>query len=127
MSLPSFRLFLKEHTHSKISAASYVTHPGFSSLYVHVGSKYINYILTPRVVTFANVRATQPGAGVFSELVVNLHGGSWRAGFAVYVECVHNERFAAKLERMGFRHQPDIQGAPSLYLLTNMPLLEDSR
>jgi hypothetical protein len=81
---------------------AYVKHPDFSSLYIHKGE--VGVILSRRcyrclnTVTIANVTSKKPGGGAFARLVADLV----QRGFAVKVECVHEERFQKKLLRMGF-------------------------
>lgn len=95
---------------------AFVEEPGFASLYVRMGRRYIRGEMHPCVLDIANVEASAPGAGTFSRLVERLLG----RGLTLYVESVLNARFAAKLLRMGFSEVPGLQGAPSFYLIPSV-------
>lgn len=78
----------------------WVTHPGFSGLYVRKG-----YIIDPierkiveNCVTIANVTVTHPGKGIFTKLVSYLES----KGYSIFVESVHEPRLQDKLVRLGF-------------------------
>lgn len=58
--------------------------------------------------TMARIIASEPGSGAFTRVLEWLVAQGW----AIYVECVHNPRFADKLRRMGFHEFPS-DGAPS--------------
>src|ERR1043166_2316633 len=81
---------------------AWITYPGFASLYVRkcIVQARINGRLykVNDVITIANAVAKEPGKGAFTALV---HDLVYR-GFAVHVENVLTERFAAGLLRMGF-------------------------
>lgn len=96
--LPTLDEFLAQ----KWPKNSYLDHDRFVSLYVRKGDVpvVIEGVMwrCTRVLTVANVEAISPGEGAFTDLVADLV----RRDLAVHVECVHNERFADKLLRMGF-------------------------
>lgn len=92
---------------------SYVLESGFASLYVRMGPRYIRGEEHPCVLDIANVTAERPGAGAFSRLAERL----LHRGLTLYVENVLNDRFAAKLRRMGFNELPGLQGSPCFYLV----------
>lgn len=81
---------------------SYVKHPEFKELYVKHGPiavvlKEKTYRVN-RCVTIGNITAKKPGQGAFTRLFEDLK----KQGFAIHVECVHNERFQRKLTELGF-------------------------
>lgn len=81
---------------------SYVGFEGFKELYVRSQDICViiddkTYICT-KVVQIGNIEAKNPGNGAFASLVEHLVS----LGYAIFVECVHNERFQDKLARMGF-------------------------
>lgn len=77
---------------------SYVLEPGFKSLYVRVGSRFLNGVRHPRVLDLAVIEARRTGKGLFTGLVARL----LKQGLPIYVESVLTPRFAAKLLEMGF-------------------------
>jgi hypothetical protein len=89
---------------------AYVTEPGFSELYVRSGFHMIEGQVQ-HTLDIGRIRAEHPGAGAFSSLMEKLAP----LNIGIYVECVHNKRFAAKLLRMGFVRADHSEGAPSFY------------
>lgn len=94
------------------SRNAYVKEPGFDSLYVRKGPRYLDGTTYPRVVDIANATATCPGRGAFTALVKRLHS----QGEMLYMESVLTARLFAKLLRMGFTLRQGIE-PPCLYLL----------
>lgn len=90
--------------------SSYVTHPGFENLYVR---RFVREGLA--TLDIGSITARSPGKGQFTLL------RSWLTAnhpeLNVYVECVHNTRFQAYLERAGFVR---VTNDPS-YLLRRKP------
>jgi len=78
---------------------SYLNHPEFDSLYVRKGAIYIdkNWVYGFQI---ANITATKPGNKAFERLIKQIL--EINPNIVIYVELVHNERFRAKLTRMGF-------------------------
>jgi hypothetical protein len=81
---------------------SYVIFPEFASLYVRKGDlciriEEISYRAVG-VITIGNVQAKTPGRGAWGRLVKYLVDRD----YGIYVENVHNERFAKTLEGSGF-------------------------
>ena len=124
MPLQTLDDFIKEHqAKQRFSSNAYVRSPGFRSLYVRMGSRYINGTKHLCVLDIANVTAKKPGNGAFSKLVEDIH----HRGITLYVENVLNERFAAKLLRMGFirlGNNDEPLGIPSCFCLL---ALEDQK
>lgn len=81
---------------------AWVREPGFKSLYVRKSRRFLGGITRVKRLDIASVEAVRPGAGCFTALVRRL----LQQGIPLYIECVHNERFAAKLLRMGFKLSP---------------------
>lgn len=104
--------FIRKHNDEHFPKNAFVTEPGFSELYVRIGSRFIENSLRKRVLDIARITAEKPGSGRFTQLVSRLQ----RMGFTLYVECVLNPRFADKLLRMGFTEVP-LQDSKSFYLL----------
>lgn len=92
---------------------SYVDYPGFRDLYVRKCDVAIIFgqeaKICTRVVTVANVAAEEPGRGSWQKLVVDICSQGW----AVYVENVHNGRFATHLEKLGYLRVNQCYGAPN--------------
>ena len=118
--LPTLEEFLSQ----SYPWSCYVEYPGFQDLYVRKTDVYLQLFPDPkictRVVTVANVSATNPGQGSWQKLVDDLCDKGW----AVYVENVHNERFAAHLEKQGYVRVNQNHGAPHL-LYNHQGHLED--
>lgn len=94
----------------------YVREPGFKSLYVRIGSRYIDGHRYDKVLDLANATATKPGNGAFTALVRRLQ----EANVPLYAECILNDRMPAKLLSLGFTKVTptgDRLGAPSFYWL----------
>lgn len=100
---------------------AYVEAPGFESLYVRKGPRYLSSIKYEDVVDIANATATRPGQGALTALITRLHS----QGRNLYMESVLNERLVPKLLRMGFTMLPDID-PPCLYLLATDTLKVDN-
>lgn len=76
---------------------AYVSHPGFEELYVRYGIRYV-FNQKINVLDIARVISNNPGSGVFTSLVRNLHA----QGFNLYIESVLCGRFMNKLIKLGF-------------------------
>ena len=93
---------------------AYVEAPGFATFYVRRTSRILNGELVHHVLDLANIEAEVPGQGAFTKLSTNI----LERGIPLYVECVMYQRFALKLERMGFIRL-DHPGRPSFFKLPN--------
>lgn len=99
---------------------AYVTFPGFKGLYIRRNPRFIRNldIIAEPTIDIANLTAKKPGKGAFTHLFQHLrkeYPHLW-----IFVECVVNERFAAKLLRMGFVQCTD-DFAPSFYMPPEKP------
>lgn len=83
------------------STSAYVREHGFKSLYVRVGKRYLLSAWQPSVLVIANITASRPGKGKFTELVTRLR--MERPTLGIMVESVLNPRFRTKLLAMGFQ------------------------
>ncbi len=96
---------------------SYLTEPGFSSLYVRKGQISVTlngvHYRCLNTLTIANVTAENPGAGVFTRFIKKLVAKR----LAVYVENSLNERLQSKLITLGFIR---VGGLNFLYNHTNL-------
>lgn len=90
MKLPTLEKFLESSDRN-----AWVTHEGFSELYVRRTQRK-GFV----TIDLANFSALEPGKGAFTALVKHLR--KRYPGLAIYVESVLNARFDAKLVRMGF-------------------------
>jgi len=89
---------------------SYVREPGFESLYVRYTSRSLGNAGMKEVLDVANVTAKKPGGGAFTRLIGRLRTQYPTLG--LYVECVHNERFAATLTaKLGFQENEHSPGS----------------
>ena len=87
--------FIRQHIRSlNICHNSYVHAPGFSTCYVRMGPRFLDVVRHP-VLDFANIAVRQPGHGIFTRLVERLR--LTYPELCIYVECVHNPRFATYL------------------------------
>lgn len=92
-----------------------VKEPGFKRLYVRIGRRFIDGGIYEPVLDLANLEASRPGRGAFSNLITRLQ--SEYPNLILLVECVLNVRFVRKLEKMGFeRIDNTSEGAPTLWL-----------
>jgi hypothetical protein len=83
---------------------AFIKEPEFKQLYVRNAKRLIggSYIKT---IDIARIEAKKPGKGAFRRLVKTLR--EKHPDLVVYVECVHSERFAEGLIRMGFLSHGD--------------------
>jgi hypothetical protein len=91
---------------------AYVNAPGFAELYVRHARRVLaqNWRQT---IDLARMEAVSPGNGAFTALldhVRTLYPDYW-----IFVECVQNRRFEAKLLSLGFTQHDDTI-SPSFYL-----------
>jgi hypothetical protein len=91
---------------------AYVKAEGFKELYVRRTRRLLNGVWVDGVLDIARIIASRPGSGKFTALAEELLG----RGIPLYVECVQNERFVKKLEKLGFT-RVNHEGAPSFYKL----------
>jgi hypothetical protein len=107
--LPKLDEFIEQSLESGRGNA-YVREPGFLSLYVRMGPRYLNGVIYKDVFDIASVLAKKPGAGAFFKLARRLLD----QGLILYVESVQNPRFAEKLLREGFTQEAG-RVPPSFY------------
>jgi RNA polymerase sigma factor (sigma-70 family) len=89
---------------------AYVLRKGFDDLYLRKGIVYIyEHKQAYHVLTIANIVASCPGNKAFGRLVDDLKARN----LAIYVENVHNERFADKLRKDGWEEVNKNLGAPN--------------
>lgn len=94
MSLPTLEEFLKGSLRN-----SYIDEPGFKSLYVRKGPRYIEGQKFDNVFQIARVEAEKKGEGVFSKLIEKLKNKN----LSIYIESILNPRLPNKLENLGFK------------------------
>jgi len=92
---------------------SYVTEPGWKSLYVRRNARYTNGKFRHLVIDLANIESETPGGGAFRRLVTRLRRDYPK--WTIYVESVLGDQFREGLRRMGF-HQAGDDFCPSFYL-----------
>lgn len=90
-----------------------VRFPGFRHMYVRKSMRALPGVGEVRCIDLASLRARRPGRGAFTTLVAHLRGRY--PEFTIYTESVTNERFCARLARMGFTH---IEMNPPCYFLS---------
>lgn len=97
--LPTLDGFICERLGKRIGN-SYVTHPGWRTLYIRVGPRYVAEKQWPAVIDLANIEAEEYGQGTFKKLVAHLRESYRECG--IYVESVLTSQFREGLIRMGF-------------------------
>lgn len=90
--------FIESNKGSRLTHNSYIEEPGFSTLYVRIGPRWLDGKIQRNVFDIARVDVVDRGKGTFTALVNRLH----QQGLIVYVESVFHPRFLAHLEKMGF-------------------------
>lgn len=100
LSLPTLEEFLSDWATKKWPKNSYVTSPGFRTLYVRVSSRRIPDLGLVSMVDLANAEAEVPGAGAFTRLIAQLRRDYPQLG--IFAESVLNPRLERKLLGMGF-------------------------
>ena len=97
-----------------ICKSGYVTYEN-ASVYIRVGYQMIEGAMTP-CVQIANISMPEEfqGKGCFKRLVENI---MQMTDMTIFVELVHNEKFAMGLPNHGFVQTENVSwGAPSFYL-----------
>lgn len=92
---------------------AYVRFKGFKELYVRYTRRMLGAEIRYPVLDLAVVEATHPGRGAFTKLFEHIRSkypDTW-----LYVESVLNDRFSAKLIKMGFVQQGE-SFSPNFYL-----------
>jgi hypothetical protein len=96
--LPTFDEFVAK----RFPNNSYIDHDEFDDLYIRKGNIIVNLkgelYECQNVITIANIHATKPGTGAFTRFTKSLID----RGYAIYVECVQNGKFAKGLEKHGY-------------------------
>jgi hypothetical protein len=111
---------LDEFLETKLNASAwpnnaYVKEPKFTYLYVRRSRRYIGDRCYEPVLDIARVEARKPGKGAFTALVKRLRAK--HPELPLFVECVLNKRFRAKLEALGFKRlNPDDDFSPNYWL-----------
>jgi len=95
--LPKLDDFIAQHRGGRQGNA-YVREPGFLSLYVRMGPRYLNGVKYDQVLDLANMLVKNKGRGTFTRLADRL----LRSGLILYVESVQTQAFADKLLRDGW-------------------------
>lgn len=73
------------------------------TVYIRKGQRIIDGVFYKQVLDIGNIRASRPGTGAFPLLLDQIRGAIIPLGFAgIYVESVLNDRFAIRLEELGF-------------------------
>jgi len=97
----------------------HIQQPGFSSLYVRFGPRYIDRKPWNPVFTIASASATEPGRGSFKALIHQLRTDY--PDLTLYLENVLNQQLVPGLARLGFVLAPDqhpnvVRSSPSFWL-----------
>ena len=103
--------FLTETKTDIMPQRSYVTEPGWNTLYVRHTWHYVEGTMR-RTIDLATIEAEKPGNGTFKILVSKLC--ILYPQEIIYVESVQSTRFAQGLIRMGFKQIDDL---PNYYML----------
>lgn len=93
----------RTHDINRYTSNSYVTEPGFKTLYVRRGPRYFD-IEWYDTLDIASIEACHPGQSTFKALITRLRREY--PLLTLYVENVQTERFEAGLVRMAFRKHP---------------------
>lgn len=100
----TFAQFIAHLAKRRFPTSAWVDEPGLS-LYVRKAIRSgVDFDL-------ANMNAHRPGRGALTHFL-----DKWEDKYAFHVECVHNPRLVAYLERRGYKRLPDIEGAPCMVL-----------
>lgn len=86
-------------------ANAWVREPGFESLYVRFGQRYIGNVKLDAVLDIANATTIKKGKGTFTNLIHRLR--KEYPDVTLYVECVINQFLQDKLLRLGFTKIPN--------------------
>lgn len=113
--VPRERLMnLDEFIHQDRYRNTYISEPGFLSLYVRKNLKrYIMGRFVDDVLDIANIEAAYPGQGNFTALINRIQ--EKYPEYTIYIENVMNSRFVEKLDKMGFIIITPISSAPCFY------------
>jgi len=107
---PTLDEFIKKHLITPdFPKNSYVQELGFRELYVRMTTRYINDERLAPVLDIAKAMASKPGKGAFTKLLARLR--EQYPTLHIFAEQVLNDRFALRLEKLGFtKLNPNIHG-----------------
>jgi hypothetical protein len=111
--IPTLDQFILEAKKRSFQNNSYVKEPGFKSLYVRYGRRFLDGKWVQDVLDLASIQATRPGRGALTHLIARLRKDY--SGMSLYVESIFNPRLPRKLETLGFKSIDGI--VPNYYLL----------
>jgi hypothetical protein len=92
---------------------AHLDEPGFKALYVRLTFRYVAGKMYQRVLDLASIEADRKGKGAFTALLNRIR--SRYPDLHIYVECVINQRFAQKLEALGFEQVTPLE-SPCYFL-----------
>jgi hypothetical protein len=101
----TFDEFINIAIKKEFNFRSWINEPGFNGLYVRFGSRFIKGKLIDNVIDIANIEATHPGNGCFTNLVNTIQ--SKYPTFGILMENVIEPRFQNKLSKLGFEKVSD--------------------
>lgn len=105
-----------------IPKSEYVAFPGFRSLYVRYGPRYINGVKTHFVLTISNIEAEQKGNHVVDKLIEHIIN-SFEFVPIIYFENVLNENLCIRLEAREFEKY--LEDYPPSYILHTSKVREE--
>jgi hypothetical protein len=118
--------FIQQSIHRKSpynNNRAHLDQPGFSTLYVRYGERFIEGRRMKDFLDLASIEAVDPGRGAFKELVRTITENYPR--ISLYVENVLLEQFRAGLLRLGFKRVPTSHPeSPCYYMIGRRADLE---
>jgi len=100
MTKPTLDEFIAAYGSRKYPSNMYVRQRGFKYLYVRINPRFWGKAWHDPTLDLASCEVRQPGKGVFTALIADLHRRY--PSFTLYVESVFSLRFQAKLVALGF-------------------------
>lgn len=95
---------LKEFMANKYPRNAYVDEPGWESLYVRKGTRFINGIRYENVFDLANIEVKVKEQGTFTRFIERFQREY--PGYSIYIENVFNHLLHMHLLKTGFKQLP---------------------
>lgn len=101
MKQPTLDEFIAAYASRPWPANLYVKEKGFKQLYVRISRRFLRGAWYDPTLDLANIEASYPGRGAFTNLVTRLR--QQYPNMVLFVESVQTSRFANKLVALGFQ------------------------
>ena len=106
--------FLRQARDPRFHCRDHVEEPGFSTMYVRFGRRYVRGELFHDTLDLANIEVFHPGNGTFKKLIARLR--EQYPHIHLFVERVLSPRFRYGLLKMGFEYVGPSYYSPCFFM-----------